>query len=79
MDVADWLRELGPERYEAAFRENDVDAELLLGLTDTMDRGRLARKGRALLEGRRENRTCNRWHGFAESTLIIMLPGRWPE
>jgi class 3 adenylate cyclase len=34
MDVADWLRELGFERYEAAFRENDVDAELLLGLTD---------------------------------------------
>ena len=34
MDVADWLRALGLERYEAAFRENDVDAELLLGLTD---------------------------------------------
>ena len=34
MDVADWLRELGFERYEAAFGENDVDAELLLGLTD---------------------------------------------
>jgi class 3 adenylate cyclase len=34
MDVADWLRELGFERYEAAFRENDVDAELLHGLTD---------------------------------------------
>jgi class 3 adenylate cyclase len=34
MDVADWLRKLGFERYEAAFRENDVDAELLLGLTD---------------------------------------------
>src|SRR5271163_2581597 len=34
MDVADWLQEIGFERYEAAFRENDVDAELLLGLTD---------------------------------------------
>jgi SAM domain (Sterile alpha motif) len=34
VDVASWLRELGFERYEAAFRENDVDAELLLGLTD---------------------------------------------
>jgi hypothetical protein len=34
MVVADWLRALGLERYEAAFRENDVDAELLLGLTD---------------------------------------------
>jgi class 3 adenylate cyclase len=34
MDVADWLRALGFERYQTAFRENDVDAELLLGLTD---------------------------------------------
>ena len=34
MVVADWLRALGLERYEAAFRENDVDAGLLLGLTD---------------------------------------------
>jgi class 3 adenylate cyclase/tetratricopeptide (TPR) repeat protein len=34
MDVASLLRNLDLERYEAAFRENDVDAELLLGLTD---------------------------------------------
>jgi class 3 adenylate cyclase len=33
MDVADWLRALGLERYEAAFRENDVDAEVLPTLT----------------------------------------------
>ena len=33
MDVADWLRALGLEQYEAAFRENDVDAELLPNLT----------------------------------------------
>ncbi len=33
MDVADWLRALGLERYEAAFRENDVGAELLPNLT----------------------------------------------
>ena len=29
MDVADWLRALGLERYEATFRENEVDAELV--------------------------------------------------
>ena len=29
MDVADWLRALGLEQYEVAFRENDVDGELL--------------------------------------------------
>jgi class 3 adenylate cyclase len=33
MDVADWLRTLGLERYEAAFRENDVSAELVPNLT----------------------------------------------
>src|SRR5690242_14320155 len=34
MDVADWLRSLGLEQYEAAFRENDVDGEVLPTLTD---------------------------------------------
>ena len=33
MDVASWLRTLGLERYEAAFRENDVGADLLCQLT----------------------------------------------
>ena len=33
MDIAAWLRSLGLERYEPAFRENDVDAGLLPRLT----------------------------------------------
>jgi class 3 adenylate cyclase/nucleoside-triphosphatase THEP1 len=33
MNVADWLRALGLEEYVAAFRENDVDAEVLPTLT----------------------------------------------
>jgi class 3 adenylate cyclase len=33
MDVAGWLRDLGLERYEQAFRDNDVDAEVLPRLT----------------------------------------------
>ena len=33
MDIAAWLRELGLERYEEAFRENEIDAELLPKLT----------------------------------------------
>jgi class 3 adenylate cyclase/predicted ATPase len=33
MDVADWLRALGLERYETTFHENDVNAELLPTLT----------------------------------------------
>ena len=33
MDVASWLRDLGLERYETAFRENEVGAEDLCHLT----------------------------------------------
>ena len=33
MDVADWLRALGLERYEAAFHENGVGTEILCLLT----------------------------------------------
>ena len=33
MDVGAWLRGLGLGQYEQAFRDNDVDAEVLPGLT----------------------------------------------
>jgi hypothetical protein len=33
MDVAAWLQDLGLERYESAFRDNDIDAEVLPKLT----------------------------------------------
>jgi len=33
MDVSDWLRKLGLERYEAAFRDNEIDWEALPKLT----------------------------------------------
>src|SRR5262245_8617978 len=33
MDVGDWLRKLGLERYETAFRENKIDSEILPKLT----------------------------------------------
>jgi len=33
MDVAAWLHDLGLERYVSAFRDNDIDAEVLLKLT----------------------------------------------
>src|SRR3954451_19398358 len=33
MDVAAWLRGLGLEQYAPAFRDNDVDGEVLLELT----------------------------------------------
>ncbi len=33
MDVGDWLRSLGLERYEGAFRENEIDERVLPSLT----------------------------------------------
>src|SRR6516165_5990729 len=33
MDIGGWLRSLGLEKYEAAFRENDVDETVLPSLT----------------------------------------------
>ena len=44
MDVGDWLRSLGLGQYESAFRQNDVDAEVLGELTD----GDLERLGLSL-------------------------------
>src|SRR5438094_7464427 len=32
-DVAGWLHRLGLEQYEPAFRDNDIDAEVLPALT----------------------------------------------
>jgi hypothetical protein len=33
VDIAAWLRKLGLERYEAVFRDNEIDAEVLPRLT----------------------------------------------
>ena len=33
MDIGGWLRSLGLERYEAAFRENEIDDTVLPNLT----------------------------------------------
>ena len=33
MDVAVWLRGLGLERYEQAFRDNEIDEKVLSSLT----------------------------------------------
>ena len=33
MDIVVWLRSLGLEKYEAAFRENEIDETVLPGLT----------------------------------------------
>src|SRR5690348_1891912 len=51
MDIAEWLRGLGLERYEPAFRDNQIEADVLpsltvedlkdLGITSVGDRRRL--------------------------------------
>ena len=33
MDIGGWLRSIGLERYEAAFRENEIDETVLPNLT----------------------------------------------
>jgi hypothetical protein len=33
MDIREWLRSLGLDQYEAAFRQNEVDSEVLPNLT----------------------------------------------
>ena len=35
VDIAEWLRGLGLDRYEAAFRENAIDLEVLPEITET--------------------------------------------
>ena len=41
MDLVVWLRSLGLEQYEAAFRENEIDEKVLPNLTaeDVKDLG----------------------------------------
>jgi SAM domain (Sterile alpha motif) len=34
MDIAEWLRGLNLSRYEAAFRDNEIDWDVLPDLTD---------------------------------------------
>ena len=34
VDIASWLRGIGLEQYHSAFQENDIDAGVLLTLTD---------------------------------------------
>jgi hypothetical protein len=35
MDVGSWLRSLGLAQYEASFRDNEIEAEVLADLTET--------------------------------------------
>ena len=52
MDLASWLRSLGLEQYEAAFRENEIDETVLPSLTaeDLKELGVAALGHRKLLD-----------------------------
>jgi hypothetical protein len=53
MDLGAWLRSLGLERYEAAFRENEISEKVLPNLTaeDLKDLGvNIVGHGRLLLD-----------------------------
>jgi len=53
MDIGGWLRSLGLERYEAAFRENDIDDAILPSLTAEDGVG-----GRFRIRARRRQGRC---------------------
>ena len=67
MDIAAWLRMLGLERYEQAFRDNDVDAKVLphltaedlkeIGITSLGHRRSLLARDRDAPTGNRDPRT----------------------
>jgi hypothetical protein len=60
MNIGDWLRNLGLERYEPVFIENAIDSDVLAELTEgdleklgipMGDRKRLAKAARAMIAG----------------------------
>ena len=70
MDVAVWLRGLGLQRYEALFRENDIDAEVLSDLTD----GDLEKIGVSLGHRRRLLKAAAALTGPTAATLAAANP-----
>ena len=56
MDIVVWLRSLGLGKYEAAFRENEIDETVLPSLTDE----HLKELGVTALGHRREAARCHR-------------------
>jgi class 3 adenylate cyclase len=70
MDLAVWLRGLGLQRYEALFRENDIDAEVLSDLTD----GDLEKIGVSLGHRKRLLKAAAALAGPAAATLAATTP-----
>jgi hypothetical protein len=70
MDLGGWLRSLGLEQYEAAFRENAIDAEVLPELTDQD----LEKLGVLLGHRRKLLRAIANLQGFEKGALTVAAP-----
>ena len=60
MDVAEWLRKLGLEQYEPAFRDNEIDAEVLPKPDGRGSEGSRRDLGRAPPQAARRDRRARR-------------------
>src|SRR6516165_1978801 len=93
MDVAGWLRGLGLEQYTPAFRDNDIDGEVLrrltaddlreLGVASIGHRRRLldaagdALRSRGSARDRRRLPPLRRGHGCPLRRVCRQVHGRW--
>ena len=60
MDVVVWLRSLGLGKYEAAFRENEIDETVLPSLTHETPEGAWRHRSRSPAQAARCHR-CGAW------------------
>jgi hypothetical protein len=81
MDVAAWLRGLGLARFEPAFRENEIDAEVLPELTEAdlvilglaLGSRKKLLKAIAALRDKPKAKTSRRWRRRAVSMMAARL------
>src|SRR5271170_7736630 len=80
MDVGEWLRSLGLGQYEALFRENDIDAEVLPDLTeaDFEKVGVSLGHRKRLVKAIAASRSPSTQPSSAPAPLPVPLPSRQP-
>jgi SAM domain (Sterile alpha motif) len=88
MDVAAWLKGLGLERYAPAFRDNDVDAEVLpkltaeglisIGVTSVGHRRKLLQRLVDILDQHLSPIKANLWASSARSNCHLWYFARPP-
>ena len=82
MDIGGWLRSLGLERYEAAFRENEIDETVLPSLTHETLNYSTKRSNRhflrVMLSRSISSVSCRSVrHDFSIPALRSLATGRW--